>query len=209
MRLKTSAFALFVVAVAALGAQQPGQQPLVYKVEVAGSTVKWQLPSTFETVNGEAPIFRGTIEAKPLPSGAWDVQGKIVVPAAAMRTGNRRLDSRMRGRILETARYPDIVFELTRFTGDLSRLRPGENFTAQIVGNLTVHGRAAPVQLPVDVYVFADRVEIAGSFPLNWKDYGMRDPSVGPVRVKEPMFVDFKLRAVPVAPTAPRIGAKH
>jgi hypothetical protein len=37
----------------------------------------------------------------------------------------------------------------------------------------------------------------------------MRDPSVGPIRVKEPMFVDFKLRAVPVAPTAPRIGAKH
>jgi polyisoprenoid-binding protein YceI len=198
VRPRTSAFSLFVVAVAALAAQQPGQ-PLVYRIEVAGSTVKWQLPSTFETVKGEAPVFRGTVEAKPLASGAWDVQGRIVVPAAAMRTGNRRLDSRMRGRILETARYPEIVFDLTRFTGDLSRLRPGENFTAQIAGNLTVHGRAAAVQLPVDVYVFADHVEVAGSFPLNWKDYGMRDPSVGPVRVKEPMFVDFKLRAVPVS----------
>lgn len=192
---------LLAVVLGIATAQEHGQ-PLRYRLEVAGSTVKWQLPSTFETVNGEVPVFHGTIEVSPLPSGAWDVQGRIVVPAAAMRTGNRRRDNRMRGRILETARYPEIVFELTRFTGDLSRFRPGQNFTAQIAGDLTVHGRVAPVQLPVDVYVFTDHVDVAGSFPLNWKDYGMRDPSIGPIRVKEPMFVDFRLRAVPVTPTA-------
>lgn len=186
-----------LTAVLGIAAAQQHVRPLRYRLEVAGSTVKWQLPSTFETVKGEVPVFHGTIEASPLPSGAWDVQARIVVPAAAMRTGNRRRDSRMRGRILETARYPEIVFELTRFTGDLSRLRPGENFTAQIAGDLTVHGRVAPVQLPIDVYVFADHVEVAGSFPLNFKEYGMRDPSIGPIRVKEPMFVDFRLRAVP------------
>jgi hypothetical protein len=54
------------------------------------------------------------------------------------------------------------------------------------------------------VYVFADRVEVAGSFPLNWKDYGMRDPSIGPIRVKEPMQVNFRLRAVPVTGPAGR-----
>lgn len=191
--------ALLAVVLGIAAAQEHGQ-PLRYKVEVAGSTVKWQLPSTFETVRGEVPVFHGTIEASPLPSGAWDVKGRIVVPAATMRTGNRRRDNRMRGRILETARYPEIVFELRRFTGDLSRFRPGENFTAQITGDLAVHGRVAPVQLPIDVYVFADHAEVAGSFPLNWKDYGMRDPSIGPIRVKEPMFVDFRLRAVPEKP---------
>ena len=196
--MKRSAFLAAALA-AALGVAtaQDRSQRLVYKVEVAGSTVKWQLPSTFETVRGDVPVFRGTIEADPLPTGAWDVKSRIVVPAAAMRTGNRRRDNRMRGRILETARFPEIVFELRRLTGDLSRLRPGESFSVQIVGDLTVHGRAARVQLPVDVYVFGDHVEIAGSFPLNWKDYGMRDPSIGPIRVKEPMLVDFRLRAVP------------
>jgi polyisoprenoid-binding protein YceI len=203
VRLKTIAISLFAVAVAGLAARQPAPaQRLVYKLEVAGSAVKWQLPSTFETVKGEAPVFSGTIEASPLPSGAWDVKCRVVVPAAALWTGNRRRDNRMRGRILEAARYPEIVFELTRFTGDLSRLHPGENFTAQIAGDLTVHGRVAPVQLPVDVYVFADHVEVTGSFPLNWKEYGIHDPSFGPIRLKEPMFVDFRLRAVPVTPTA-------
>lgn len=194
---KSACIGGLLAVVLGIATAQEHVQPLRYRLEVAGSTVKWQLPSTFETVNGEVPVFHGTIEVSPLPSGAWDVQGRIVVPAAAMRTGNRRRDNRMRGRILETARYPEIVFELRRFTGDLSRFRPGQNFTAQIGGDLTVHGRVAPVQLPVDVYVFTDHVDVAGSFPLNWKEYGMRDPSIGPIRVKEPMFVDFRLRAVP------------
>lgn len=198
MKRSTSLGLLLAAALGIEAAQQESRQPLVYKLEVAGSSVKWELPSTFETVKGDVPVFRGTIEATPLASGAWDVKGRVVVPAAAMRTGNRRRDNRMRGRILEAARYPEIVFELRRFTGDLSRLRPGDNFTAQVEGDLTVHGRVARVQLPVDVYVFADRVEVAGSFPLNWKDYGMRDPSIGPIRVKEPMQVNFRLRAVPV-----------
>ena len=196
MRKSTWIVGLLATALGVASAQEQ-RRPLVYKFEVAGSTVKWQLPSTLETVRGEVPIFRGTVEANPLPSGAWEVKSRIVVPAAAMRTGNRRRDTRLRGRILETARYPEIVFELVRFKGDLSRLRSGENFTVQVAGDLTVHGRPARVQLPVDVFVFADHIEIAGSFPLNWKDYGMRDPSIGPIRAKEPMQVDFRLRAVP------------
>jgi polyisoprenoid-binding protein YceI len=75
-------------------------------------------------------------------------------------------------------------------------LTPGESFPVEVAGDLTVHGRTAPVQFPVDVYVFADRVEVAGSFPLYWKDYGLADPSFV-ARVKEPMQVVFRLRAVP------------
>ena len=171
-------------------------RPLHYRIEVAGSTLRWELPSTFGLVKGTAAVFLGTLDATPLASGAWDVRSRIVVPAAGMRTGNRRRDRRMRA-ILETAKYPSIVFELRRFTGDLSRLTPGESFPVEVAGDLTVHGRTAPVQLPVDVYVFADRVEVAGSFPLYWKEYGLADPSFV-ARVKEPMQVVFRLRAVPV-----------
>jgi polyisoprenoid-binding protein YceI len=170
-------------------------RPLRYRLEVAGSTLRWELPSTFGAVNGTAAVFLGTVDATPLASGAWDVRSRIVVPAAGMRTGNRRRDRRMRA-ILETAKFPSIVFELRRFTGDLSRLTPGESFPVEVAGDLTVHGRTAPVQFPVDVYVFADRVEVAGSFPLYWKDYGLADPSFV-ARVKEPMQVVFRLRAVP------------
>jgi len=180
-------------------ADEPPARPLRYKVEVAGSSVRWELPATFEPIKGVVPLFHGSIEAKPLSTGAWDVSARIVVSAAAMRTGNRRRDRTLREKVLETARYPEIVFELRQFTGDLSRFRPGQTFPVQVVGDLTVHGKAAAVQLPVDVSVFPKAVILTGSFPVHWKAYGLQDPSFPVVaRVKEPMLVVFRLRAVPV-----------
>lgn len=190
------AIALFVAEARA----EPGPtRPLRYKIEVAGSSIRWELPATFEPIKGIVPLFRGFVEADPLSSGGWDVRGRIVVPAASMRTGNRLRDRTLREKVLETGRFPEIVFELRRFTGDLSRFHPGETFTVQVAGDLTVHGKSAPVQLPVDVSVFPKAVELRGSFPVHWKSYGLEDPSFPVVaRIKEPMQVAFRLRAVPV-----------
>jgi polyisoprenoid-binding protein YceI len=191
---------------AATAQESPQESPhhsLHYRIEVAGSTLRWELSTTFGTVKGTAQAFHGVIDAIPLTSGAWDVRSRIVVPAAGMRTENRRRDRRMRT-ILETNRFPEIVFVLRHFTGDLSKFKPGGTFSVEVAGDLTVHGRTVKVQLPVDAYVFPDRVEVAGSFPLNWKEFGIADPSFL-ARVKEPMQVAFRLRAVPerVAGTGP------
>jgi polyisoprenoid-binding protein YceI len=201
MKLRLRIDGILAIALAALGAGavEGPAHPLHYKVEVAGSSVRWELPATFEPIKGVVPLFHGSIEANPLSSGAWDVKARIVVPAAAMRTGNRRRDRTLREKVLETARYPEIVFEIRQFTGDLSRFRPGQTFPVQVVGDLTVHGKTATVQLPVDVSVFPRAVVLTGSFPVRWKAYGLQDPSFPVVaRVKEPMFVAFRLRAVPV-----------
>jgi polyisoprenoid-binding protein YceI len=176
-------------------AQESPHHSLHYRIEVADSTLRWELSTTFGTVKGTAQAFHGVIDAIPPTSGAWDVRSRIVVPAAGMRTGNRRRDRRMRT-ILETNRFPEIVFVLRHFTGDLSKFRPGETFSVEVAGDLTVHGRTVKVQLPVAAYVFPDRVEVAGSFPLNWKEFGIADPSFV-ARVKEPMQIVFRLRAVP------------
>ena len=199
MRRKTNLaglfFALLFAKHSAVPARAPAPASLHYRIEVAGSMLRWELPSTFGTVKGTASAFHGVIDAIPLTSGAWDVRSRIVVPAAGMRTENRRRDRRMRT-ILETNRFPQIVFQLRQFTGDLSQFKPGETFSVGVAGDLTVHGRTAKIQLPVDVYAFPDRVEVAGSFPLNWKEFGLADPSFL-ARVKEPMQIVFRLRAVP------------
>lgn len=196
-RLFVAAFSIALAGVAA-GALQDPVRPLRYKVEVAGSSVRWELPVSFEPIKGVVPLFHGSIEAKPLSAGAWDVSARIVVPAAAMRTGNRRRDRTLREKVLETNRYPEIVFELRQFTGDLSRFRPGQTFPVQVVGDLTVRGKTEAVQLPVDVSVFPKAVILTGSFPVHWKAFDLQDPSFPVVaRVKEPMFVAFRLRAIP------------
>lgn len=202
LRCLIAALALCADSVSIAAEPESPHRPLHYRLEVGRSMLRWELPSTFGTVKGTAPSFHGTLDAIPLSSGAWDVRGRIIVPAGGMRTENRRRDRRMRA-ILETDRYPEIVFELSRFTGDLSQFKPGQTFSVEVAGNLTAHGRTAKVQLPVDVYVFADHVEVAGSFPLNWKEFGLADPSFV-ARVREPMQVVFRLRAVPATPAGSR-----
>lgn len=189
------ALLLASLAPSAVPRQEAPARPSRYRLEVAVSSLRWELPATLHIVRGIAPVFHGSIETDAAVPGGW--LGRIVVPAASMVTGNRRRDRTMRDKILETDRYPEIVFELKSLTGDVSQLRPGDSFTVQVAGDLTVHGRKATVQLPVDVHVFADSIVIAGSFPLHWREFGLTDPSFGVVKVKEPMLVLFRLRAVP------------
>jgi polyisoprenoid-binding protein YceI len=189
--------AWLLVAAAVLGAaRQEEVRPLRYRLENAGSSVRWELPATMHTVRGVVPKFEGWIHADPSAEG-WDVRSRIVVAAASMHTGSGKRDRTMREKVLETDQHPEIVFELKSFRADLARFRAGQAFTVQIAGDLTVHGRKQTVQLPVDVHVFPKAAVITGSFPLHWKEYGLHDPSFGLVKVKDPMMVHFRLRAVP------------
>lgn len=197
MRSLSRALLFWFAPVTALLAQAGPRAPLHYKIAQSGSVLRWELPATLHTVRGSVPAFRGTIDAEPSGNGEWSIRSRIAVTAGEMATGNNRRDRTMRQKVLETEQFPDILFEATKVAADLSKFKPGESFAAQVSGELTVHGKALPVQLPVDVHVFADHAILAGSFPLHWKHYGLHDPSFGVVKVKEPMTVFFRLRAVP------------
>ena len=198
MRARRTAVALLVLASAVTAA---AEQPTAfhYRIQAKESDLAWELPATLHTVHGKAPELSGTVDAVAGPHGDWSVQARIVVQAAAMVTGNEKRDRNMREKVLETDRFPEIVFEARHVRADLSRFKAGEHFTVEASGELTVHGRPAPIQLPVEVYVFADHVILQGSFPLAWKAYGLNDPSFGVVTVREPMKVVFRLKAVEAA----------
>ncbi|HEY1249651.1 MAG TPA: YceI family protein [Thermoanaerobaculia bacterium] len=175
---------------------QPAE--LHYAIDAAGSELGWELPATLHTVHGKAPELSGTVDAVLKDNGEWSIQAHVVVKAAAMVTGNASRDRNMREKVLETDRYPEIVFEARRVRADLSRLRPGERVTAEAEGDLTVHGKPASIRVPVDVLIQADGVILEGTFPLSWKQYGLHDPSFGVVTVRDPLKVHFRLRAVAV-----------
>ncbi len=197
MRALPSGVAALLLAAFAALAEEPAV--LHYVLRADGSDLRWDLPATLHTVYGKAPLLEGTVDAAPLPGGKWQVTSRIVVKAAAMATGNGSRDRKMREKILETDRFPEIVFESTRVAADLSRFRKGERFTVEVTGDLTVHGKAVSIQLPVDVEVAPEHVALTGTFLLNWRQYGLQDPSFGLVRVREPMKVVFRLVAVPVS----------
>ncbi len=195
MRVLRAGLVLLVLTAAAALAEQPAAA-LHYRVQAAGSDLTWELPATLHTVHGRVPDVSGTVDAIPGPGG-FDIHARIIVKAATMVTGNASRDRTMREKVLETDRFPEIVFEARQVTADLSRFKPGEHLTVEVIGELTVHGRSLSIQLPVDVSVASDHVVLQGTFPLAWKRFGVHDPSFGIVTVRDPMKVLFRLRAEP------------
>ena len=185
---------LLVLAASALAQERSG---IHYRIVAAGSDLRWDLPATLHTVHGVAPQLSGKVDATPGAGGEWKIRSRIVVAAAALTTGRKSRDEKMR-EVLETGKFPEIVFEARYVTADLSRFPKDEHFTVEVTGDLTVNGKAVRVKLPVDVFVRPDHVLLQGSFPLAWKQFGLDDPSFGLVRVREPLRVRFLLRAVPV-----------
>src|SRR5207342_1456315 len=98
-------------AAAVLLAEEPAYH---YRIEAAGSELAWELPATLHTVHGKAPDLSGTIDAVSSANGGWSIRTRVVVKTGTMVTGNASRDRNMREKVLETAAFPEIVFEAGR-----------------------------------------------------------------------------------------------
>jgi polyisoprenoid-binding protein YceI len=89
----------------------------------------------------------------------------------------------MEDRGLETSKFPDATFEITEpatFEGDPLG---GETVTAEVTGNLTLHGVTNTVTFAVEAKVDGAtlRIATADPVPVVLADYDMTPPSGGPI----------------------------
>lgn len=70
---------------------------------------------------------------------------EVILDATAAKAGVIFVTQTMKGpKVLDTARYPEIIFRSTRITGDLSQ--------AMVEGDLTIRGITRPVRLKAGLY---------------------------------------------------------
>ena len=167
-----------------------------YTIDSARSEITWDLPATLHTVHGKVPKLSGSVET------ARGLKARVVVEAAPMATGNEKRDATMREKVLEVAKFPQIVFESEAIEADPAKLASGQPIAGKVKGTLTVHGKGLPVEATVQAKPDGDAIVVSGGFDLAWKQYGLWNPSFGLVKVREPLKVRFKLRAVPAASAA-------
>ena len=100
-------------------------------------------------------------------------------------------DDALRGRGIETDRYPRAEFRLTEPV-DLSRR------TTATRGELNLHGETQPIRVRLSAQRLQDSVELAGSARIAFADFGIGPPSVaGGVTVEDQGMLEFKLRLTP------------
>jgi polyisoprenoid-binding protein YceI len=168
---------------------------LRYRFVPEQSTLTFELSTTYRVVHGKTGAWHGTVEVDPASPGT--LQARLQIRAESIETGNSRRDLDVRDKVLEAAKFPEIVFEAKSYKGSLAKFDPGATITAEVTGELTIHGVTKPLQSSLQCAVMSDHVVVAGAVPVFWKAFGLRDMSRLFLKIKDPMLIVFKLWAVP------------
>ncbi len=106
----------------------------------------------------------------------------------------REIERMMKDEVLETTRFPEIVFVSTSVSAD--RIYEGF-YRVKIGGELSLHGVARAHSIEAQVRVMDDRVRVEGESVLRQGDYGIKRVSVvgGTLKVKDEVKLSFDITA--------------
>jgi polyisoprenoid-binding protein YceI len=105
--------------------------------------------------------------------------------------GNR--DRQFQGRIMDTATYPTATFKLTSPIALPSIPQDLVKITERATGDLTLRGKTRSVTFDVVARRNGDKIEVNGSIPITFADWGIPNPSFGPASTDDHGVLEFIL----------------
>jgi polyisoprenoid-binding protein YceI len=146
------------------------ERALVLDAETTQISIR--LKATLHMVKGSFRLQGGEVVFDE-ESGA--ASGWIRVDADSGKTGIGARDRKMKGKVLESERYPEIVFTPTRFELG-SELADGREL--KLMGDLSIHGSEYPLTIPAKVLLGpGGEAKIDARFVIPYVKWGMRDVS--------------------------------
>lgn len=142
---------------------------------------------TFAMKATKVPDFVGrvdTVRAQFSGTSLANVTGSVEIQLRDMHTGIGLRDRHMRN-AMQADSFPAILFALAGVEVGASN---GDSVAVILRGDLTIHGVTRAVRLPGTVVVRGGTVDVAASFPLDMRAYGIVPPTrfFGAVKV-DPM----------------------
>lgn len=166
-------------------------QEIALNADPAHSTVEFKLSATLHTVHGNFKLKRGAIRFNP---ATGKISGEAVVDAASGNSGDEKRDRKMHKEILESAKYPEIVFIPDRVDGAVA---PQGASQIQVHGTLRLHGAAHDITLPVQVQINNGHVSAKASFAIPYVKWGMKNPSTLFLHVGDTVEIEASTGALP------------
>jgi polyisoprenoid-binding protein YceI len=171
---------LLVVSLALRGQSQQ----LTLQFASSTTSINFTLGDLLHTVHGSFNLKSGALQYEP---GSAAVHGSLVVDATSGQSRNRIRDRRMHREILESVRYPEIIFRPDRVEGKVAT--PGTS-TVQVHGTFSIHGADHELIIPVKVQVFPDHWIADAHFTVPYVKWGIKNPSTFFLRVSESVEID-------------------
>ena len=157
----------------------------------SGSQAGYRVKEILFGQSTEAVGRTGNVDGALTISGAKVTTADISVDLASVTSDRSQRDNQFRGRIMNVTRYPTATFKLTRPI-DLGTLpADGVAVTAPATGELTLHGTTKTVTTTVTAKRTGGTIEVNGTIPVAFADYGIPNPSFGPASTDDHGEIEF------------------
>lgn len=150
------------------------------------TTINFDLGASMHEVQGVFHLKSGSLR---FDRQSGTASGSLIVDAGSGDSGNESRDSKMKRDILETARFPEIVFTPASVIGSVPEQGSA---TVQVRGTFRIHGIDHELTLVVSLTVTGSSFELTTKFPLPYVAWGMKDPSAFVLRVGKQVDISVK-----------------
>jgi polyisoprenoid-binding protein YceI len=130
------------------------------------------LPAPSDAV-GRTSAVTGQLVVDGLSVTAVDVKADL----RQLRSDKEMRDQRIRTDGLESDSFPTAEFALTEPLVFASQPAEGETVKRDAKGTLTLHGVTKEVAIPLQARWTGDQIEVVGSLPIVFADYGISTPT--------------------------------
>ena len=154
-------------------------QDTVLQIEPSQTKVEFTLSDVLHTVHGSFLLKRGDLR---FDAATGKASGELVVDAASGASGSDARDRSMHQNILESARYPEIVFRPDRVEG---KVAPQGASKVALHGMFSIHGAEHEITLPAVVEADGGQYTAAFTFAVPYVQWGMKNPSTLFLRVSD------------------------
>lgn len=158
------------------------------KLDPAKSSVHWTLGSTLHTVHGTFNLKSGTMQFDPAGGSA---SGEFVAYATSGESGNEGRDKKMHKEILESARFPDIVFRPTKIEGTVVLQGSSD---VQLHGTFLLHGSEHEITVAVHAELNGSIWKGAAKFSIPYVAWGLKSPNTFLLKADPEVEIELDLK---------------
>lgn len=197
---------VFLAALCVLAAPRVAcAQETVVTLDPQQTKIEFTLGATLHTVHGTFRLKSGTIRFDPATGAA---SGALIVDATSGASGNDSRDTKMHKEIIESQKFPEIVFTPNHVSGQLKEVSDGQDEPeVQISGLFRLLGQDHDLTMTVSVQPAGSQFQASSHFTIPYIKWGLKNPNTFVLRVSP--AVDIDIHAVGHLSPVPQILVTH
>jgi polyisoprenoid-binding protein YceI len=161
-------------------------QGSIVQLDPAQTKIEFSLSGNFHTVHGKFALKSSAIQFDP---SNGTISGAIIVDATSGDSGNNGRDKKMHREILESGKFPEIIFTPGQISGTVAADGASK---VEVAGKFRLHCQDHDVTLPVDVTIDGRNLQIATHLEIPYVQWGLKNPSNFLLRVSDKVTIDIQ-----------------